>query len=463
MDDRCISWVHLLPDESSIRAWRAPAPFVSLLGDRLDGSGDTWLGWKPTARDLPSLTHFRTLVLVKPQGISLSVLRAQGFTQIRSFAVVPNINDARLFVSLRSRRAAARAWDLYTPFRGRARLNKLAAKLLTRSGNISRIGDELVLARREASPLEDELALVVETGELVISIACGTPRPQRKLTIQLATAVGGVLGYAKYADRPETVDLVRQEAHLLERIPALDLETAIVPRVLHHGPHGGGYLMVSTPVAPRSYASTMSLSPRHSGVLLELAHHTGSKRTGDLLQQLVRRVDALEEVLDASWRARLLQAVAAISSRPDVKDLPTALSHGDFAPWNLRIDRQTRRLAMLDWEQGKTDQFLLWDSFHFRSQVDIFVRRTSAATSVATTLADTLHSELVTDLGLPAGQVYALYVAYLADMCAQWFEARLVPDAGPIICDSKQETRGQMLDIVVSSYLPALRGTEVIG
>ncbi len=456
MDDRALSWAALLPAGASFRTWGVPAYLVDFLGCRLSDSGDTWLAWQPHRSDLPPLEPFRAVVLLKPKGISLPWLQAQGFTHVRSFVAVPSIVNARWFIPSRPRHTSLRAWDLYAPFHARARLYKRTAQFLTRSIGISRFGDQIIVAQRGVSALEETLTCAVGTREFDIAIASGTPGPQRKVTMQVVSKDGTALAYAKYGDRPETGASVRQEAAFASQVLEWGLENISVPRLVYHGPHNCGYLMVSTSIDRRSRPSSTYLTPRHADAFLEFARHRGSSRTEDLLRRLSHRVSALRGVIDDAWCQRLSLAIHAIQLTPEASDLPTALSHGDFAPWNIRVDSRTGHLIVFDWERGQTDQFLLWDAFHFNTQVDLLVHRVSGPASTETTLANVMSLPLVAELHLSKQHVHALYIAYLSESSVQWFEEHELPDGQPLTLAPAQEARGMMLDTVVPSHMSAL-------
>jgi len=57
-----------------------------------------------------------------------------------------------------------------------------------------------------------------------------------------------------------------------------------------------------------------------------------------------------------------------------------AIHHGDFAPWNIRVEPITRRWMVLDWERGEPAGPPAWDWFHFVIQPDVLVRRASPDT-----------------------------------------------------------------------------------
>lgn len=458
MDERLLSWVLLLPAGATISPWRVPDGVAALLGNRLDPAGDTWLGWEPAVKDLPDLSQFQAVVLVKPRGVLASSLHAQGFTRIRSFAVVSSLSEPRWFIPDHSKTAALAAWDLYSPIRRRARLSKAVATALTRSGWISRVGDHMVVARRQDSLLEEVLQRVVGSHAISIAIASGTPGPRRKLTVQASTDNGSVLAYAKFGEPTEAAMAVRREAKFLARVGRLGLRTTIIPSLLHHGSHTGGYLMVTTPLATRLRASQAALTQRHVDVLLEFASRTGTSSMLDLLQRLDLRVTALAHRISPEWHRRLSLAVAAIRSTPGMNEFGTALAHGDFAPWNIKSEPTGGRLAIIDWEQGSEEQFLLWDAFHFRTQVALLVDRVQARAGVAGILYDLKTVSLVRALGISAPHVTMLYMAYLADSIAQWFEERSDSAATTVVADNIQSQRGLMLEAVMDAHRIVVTG-----
>jgi aminoglycoside phosphotransferase (APT) family kinase protein len=95
------------------------------------------------------------------------------------------------------------------------------------------------------------------------------------------------------------------------------------------------------------------LTQRHADVLLEFAQDAGATRADYQLEQLRNRIAALRGLVDEARGDMLRRTIEAIRTMPDVGHLPNALAHGDFAPWNVRFDRRTRRLAIFDWEQDR--------------------------------------------------------------------------------------------------------------
>jgi hypothetical protein len=131
-------------------------------------------------------------------------------------------------------------------------------------------------------------------------------------------------------------------------------------------------------------------------------------------------------------------------------ELPTSLAHGDFVPWNLRLDPESGRLAVFDWERARLAQFLLYDCFHFQIQANMLLRRVEAGDNVARTLRATVQSPVTEALALAPAQVAALLVAYLLDANLQWFEDhRPLLDLPTLASSPYQAMRRRMLESAI--------------
>lgn len=115
------------------------------------------------------------------------------------------------------------------------------------------------------------------------------------------------------------------------------------------------------------YFDGQSPRPRHDGGLLALLRPwVDTKRTVTLSYT-------------PDWR-RLDQAAAAsplwpaLSVRLRARALHPALSHGDLAPWNIRLS-PAGSWTVLDWERGELTGIAGWDWFHYVIQRAILVER----------------------------------------------------------------------------------------
>jgi len=244
--------------------------------------------------------------------------------------------------------------------------------------------------------------------------------------------------------------LIQREARFLEYVRALDLHHALAPRLLHHGQHNSGYMMIAEPLPAWLHPSGLMLQAGHASALGELSMQRGANGTAELVRRLAQRVCGLNDRLEHGWIDRLEQALAVLKLAAGIGNLPTTLAHGDFAPWNVRVDRGAARAAMFDWEQGLAEQFLLWDAFHFETMVRILVRREHFTAAAKGVIEAVLRLPLTQAFQISAEQTHTLYLAYLADMIVRWFQERHTSSCTAIVADAEQTVRGQLLDVLLA-------------
>jgi len=104
----------------------------------------------------------------------------------------------------------------------------------------------------------------------------------------------------------------------------------------------------------------------------------------------------------AAWNA-LRRACTGVTSFEKVSkeieagEFTEVIGHGDFAPWNIRVDSDNRCVA-LDWERGAMPGMPGWDWFHYLIQSALLVQRTDISS---------LHNRLKALLASARFQQYA--------------------------------------------------------
>jgi hypothetical protein len=169
-----------------------------------------------------------------------------------------------------------------------------------------------------------------------VAVYMGNPGPDQKITIQLMDAEGGILGYAKYADKTRPRSLIANEARMLEAIPE-----DVGPHLVRFTPFLQGELLVQTQLPGRT---RMPRSPR-----LYRAHR-------EFLERLIQPVGAYPitehpyvnslYTRAGSRRAMLDRIVHALGD----SEWPVAFMHGDLSPTNMHWWRE--HYLAFDWEYG---------------------------------------------------------------------------------------------------------------
>ena len=188
----------------------------------------------------------------------------------------------------------------------------------------------------------------------------GNPYSNQKIIVQLMDDRGDILGYAKYADKPYTRSLIRNEARMLEAIPE-----NVGPRLIRFTPFHHGDLTVQTAVPGRIRV------PRSEQL------YTGQMR---FLERLVKR----GEVYPTSEHPFLKSLYARAGQRQSMverimvdlgdSEWPVAWMHGDLSAWNMRWWRGDYRAH--DWEDGKRTGLAYLEAPHALIQFAGLIRGT---------------------------------------------------------------------------------------
>ena len=320
---------------------------------------------------------------------------------------VPSLASPRYLVPARPRAAGAQV--VARQLIG-GRLRTRAARALTvaalRSGvRTARWPQGYAVDEQAGAPsvlgwLRDQL----REQDVVVSVALGRPRANRKPVIQLADAAGRTLGFAKVGHNELTRRLVQAETLALREVGSAPLRHVEVPRVVAATTWDDLELLLMTP---------LDVGPQRRPLRRER------------LVQAVAEIAAVGGVERARWattpHAAALTAEAADLPTDDplavaVRDLhrldpllDNGSWHGDLNPGNL-VDGGERVLVW-DWERFERGVPVGLDLLHHDLQRAITVRSVPpgpAALDLVRSAADTLAP-----LGVAIEQAPAVVLDYL--------------------------------------------------
>ncbi|HEX4486791.1 MAG TPA: phosphotransferase [Terriglobales bacterium] len=293
---------------------------------------------------------------------------------VTAFAAVPTSDGVKWLVPAGNRRAALRGFQSYSPFALRARVLKQILISAARLHMLPHISTEVLV--RSDGPLELEQLIERVTGEkdVAFCVAVGTATRFQKLTIQVLNQSGRPVAFIKLSMTVAAAERIRHEASVLRELGETSIRDS-VPRVIFDGPWGdGSHLLVISPAPGKP--SALKLSRAHMTFLSELAKLNSFFRPAGAVLD-----DVMLEVMQTAGLDRVQDiALAALSqAQREVYDIPVRCGriHGDFAPWNLSVHEG--RLFAFDWESSEVGVPLLWDAFHFQTQVSCLLKRGQTA------------------------------------------------------------------------------------
>lgn len=292
-------------------------------------------------------------------------LRGRGYKRFQSLVVIPGHGMPRWVIPIANPKAMNVAIDIYQPHKIAPRVGKRMATELLRLRKQNWLGKPLLLASTAESPLE---ALIREiTGERrpLFALSFGRLPEVQKLTAQVLTSSGEILGYIKLPLTSAATARVENEAHVLGRLSNFPALRAHVPRLLHAGKWFGSYLLFQSPLQGQPGPTT--ISKLHEAFFEALwSTHRLEQSGRSLVDSVSNQWGTAVGLLDHKWAGLGQEALRRAAEVLDAQTIECGITHGDFAPWNTRT--ADGRLLVFDWESAHWDAPLLWDMFHFGLQ-----------------------------------------------------------------------------------------------
>lgn len=345
------------------------------------------------------------------------------------FILIPGARRPRLLVPTAAGAAASAVRHYSQPRSATARAMRGALALGLASG----FGGTLlgVRIRVNASPGADSIETYLQSvigQDIRVSIRLGPARANRKPVLQLLTAAGEPVGFAKIGFNPLTRDLVRAERASLNWLHDARLSGVIAPRVMHHGQwHDLDVLVVSalpvwhrrSPVTAARLCAAMDSVGRLGGL------HRGPDPADAYLRNLRARLAGAAE---GPERMALQLALETLAARVRGADLTYGAWHGDWTPWNMASTRHG--LLVWDWERFAVGAPFGFDALHYWLQNEVVPGRRDPLESAADCLAHA--GQLLAPFGTSATNARITAALYLADLATRYLVDRQSEAGAPL-------------------------------
>jgi hypothetical protein len=389
-------WSEDGPDGAMRQASRLVLYQIAAGGDRSTSSHSE----NPAASSVPALISLDT---------SKSATRGfvrHGFSNTHRYVVLPSHKAPRWLLPMGAGAGStSKGLQLYTPYSRVARAMKgLVAATIAGWPNWATA--QAWVGSKAALPLERLVSEITGEPHPVFALSIGTPGLFRKLTIQVMRLDGEILGYIKIPLTPEASERLRHEARILSYLSTFNELSPYVPKLLHGGDWGEGYLLFQT-------GSSNQVGPTEFGALhqeflqMVWAARRVFKPGNVLLEEVATRWRKVESQMNSLWQSLGAGALAKASSELSGVQIACGIMHGDFAPWNTRI--KGGKLFAFDWEWASLEAPNSWDIHHFRVQVTSLLSRTGG-------------SHLL--LGQTPGD-RASFLLYILNSACQFFEEKV--------------------------------------
>jgi hypothetical protein len=283
----------------------------------------------------------------------------------RLFAILPSERSPRWLLPLQSRGCTQRALEEVRVFSPGAKTAKVALQVAAAVGALPRITKTLAVSGNSGGSLFDKVAQVTGQSDAIFAVTFGTPSGYRKLTVSVMRPDGTPVAFVKVPMTQAARIRIQHEGEMLEALSQTGFSN-FVPRVLFCGEWNRQTALCIS--AGPAEACPMRFGVRHRALLETLWSVQPAARDGEaLVTEVAAQVNTLGTALDPGSASVVSGAIErAHHELHDVK-ISCGLSHGDFAPWNLRSAEDG--LFAFDWEAAAWDQPNLWDIAHFDTQL----------------------------------------------------------------------------------------------
>ena len=304
--------------------------------------------------------------------LSAHDLSEAGYVDSRRYALLPP-DGLRIILPLNDSRLTKAGLRLFVPAKAINRLAVNVARFLSLAGYQRFLGiRQVVVARKKgnlpgASYILDWMSQQLNRPVTDATVHPGTNDADgvRKPTLQLLDNHGQVIGIAKLADMDGARKAIDRETFTLKRLNTFSDIRAAIPTIITNGEWNGHAVQVQSAVGPGKKRFCPNIQNEHLQFLICLS-----------------KVDRTYGVLE-KWRHWPTIWHWAQNTNPTppnhINSLSTLLTtsadklkglilpfhriHGDFAPWNVLIGKNT--ISVVDWEQSDADGLPLYDLVYF--------------------------------------------------------------------------------------------------
>jgi hypothetical protein len=260
-----------------------------------------------------------------------------------------------------------------------------------------------------------EVARAIEHDQVWAAIGVNMSA-NRKTTLQLVSADGAALGFAKFSWEPVSVEAVRNEAAALRAVGGR-AGPARAPALLAADDYRGSPFIVSAPLPPESVGVRSGVTAPSAQELYSLLplHRRAPVAETRQYAAVRTRLDAIPRTADNRDVLAAAAGLLEVLRDREVEVPVQSRWHGDLAAWNTaRAGDGT--LWLWDWESSEEDAAAGLDALHWFMSEGMEAGRRWDGAALLSALADA--APLMIAAGTPHDgrlDVTALYAATIAE------------------------------------------------
>lgn len=237
------------------------------------------------------------------------------------------------------------------------------------------------LSKNPSQQLKEILTNIFHQDNLSLALSTGTPSPFRKITAMIMDLNGEVLGYAKIGETPLAIGRIKNEAKILKLLVngyqlTGDRGQGVkirFPECLYEGEIGNCYMLIQSPPPFDGKNGNKYFNEEYKNILETLINNTSiSKKFNE--SDFYKRLQEGIENYPLTYKGFLQNGLNYLEETLGDKEIIFALSHGDFAPWNMLWSKDKKEVFLYDWESATFEAPAGIDLIHFLFQTGFLLK-----------------------------------------------------------------------------------------
>lgn len=304
------------------------------------------------------------------------------------YIALPSKKNCRWIIPMNPK-LAKKAWDLYRPYSLQGRLYKTLIKssLYSNRSNSRNVIKQNNYSAELAENLKKLLVSSLKRDDITLAVSTGTRSPFRKITGIVLSSEAAPLAYVKIGETDLVKKRVKHEADILKRLEGKGLTVKgkkddserlkpkaeiIIPECLYDGELGDTYIMVQSASPFEGKSGGTDFDEKYAKVLNELMRETVATKK---FNNSGFYVNLKKEIVSypLSYRDLLSGSLEYLEKELEGKEVTFAISHGDFAPWNMIWNGE--KVFIYDWESAVEEAPAGIDLVHFLFQTGFLLKK----------------------------------------------------------------------------------------
>ncbi len=320
--------------------------------------------------DLPHLASLGSgpVFAFSPSRKLKHTLMKLGYTHFCSLLAIP----PRWLLPADGRPGMIAGTQIYEPYKWKPQVIKKLLIGMMRTGWDGWPCFKVLVASKDRFPLAALVHNVTGEAQPLFAFSLGRQLAVCKLAIQVMRPGGEILGYMKLPLTNVASERVRNEANMLERLWQYPVLRQHVPRVLYAGGLNENWVLFQS--ALPGERGPLLFNGAHERFLQILRDVYSLEMPGQVvIGSVAAKWEKTVRHMGTEWEELGQEVLRSATRDLQGKVIQCGVMHGDFAPWNTRL--QQGELLLYDWESGGWGAPTSWDMFHFEVQTAFFFRK----------------------------------------------------------------------------------------